>query len=322
MFRADPANPIATAPTRAVRAVVAAAATLLAVAAPAAHAQLILERDQVKELQGVELAEHLGEHVPTDTVLTDHTGRPVALSEYFSDGKPAILMLGYYECPVVCSVVLDKLLDSLNKLDYTIGDEYRLLVVSFDHRENTTQAEGKRLRFLSHYNQKSAPGVDAGLAFHTGSEGNIRRLTDAVGFKFIPLANGEWSHPAGLVILSPEGKITRYIYGYDYPTDQIKLSLLDATDGKIARSLGERLMHFCFRYDPTAGAYSLEAMALMRLGGVVTVVLLAVLIVSLLIGERVRQRMRSRSPSPSTTGDDRGSSRAGLRPAAPAGQVS
>ncbi|MEA5614501.1 SCO family protein [Nodularia spumigena] len=306
--------------------------TLLAVGAvalPVSHApaQLILPRDQVAELQGVDIEERLNSQIPLDAVFTNDRGETVTLGDSFGDGKPAILALVYYECPVVCTIVLDKLLESLNQLEYTAGEDYRLLVVSFDHREGTTQAQGKKYRFLTHYNRPvpgPAAGVADGIAFHTGDKANIERLTEAVGFQFAPLANGEWSHAAGITILSPDGRVMRYLYGYSYPSDQLKLSLLDATDGKIARSLGERIMHFCFRYDPTAGAYSLEAMALMRLGGVVTVVLLTVLIVCLLIGERVRRRLRGgASPlTESNLGDDRGSSRAGRRPVTPAGQVS
>jgi protein SCO1/2 len=123
-------------------------------------------------------------------------------------------------------------------------------------------------------------------------------------------------------VLSPQGKITRYMYGYEYPADQLKLTLLEATEGKIAKSLGERIMHYCFRYDPTAGAYSLEAMALMRLGGVLTVILLAVLITALLLGERVRNRARNRADSKNLTEDDRGPSPADRFVPNPAGQVS
>lgn len=319
MSRADRTNPI-------LRPLIGALTALIgvgAVAVPAA-AQLILPREQVAELQGVDIEERLNSQIPLDAVFTNDRGETVTLGDSFGDGKPAILALVYYECPIVCSIVLDKLLESLNRLDYTAGKDYRLLVVSFDHREGTTQAQGKKYRFLSHYERASEPGVPDGIAFHTGDQLNIERLTDAVGFQFAPLANGEWSHAAGITILSPDGRVMRYLYGYSYPSDQLKLSLLDATDGKIAQSLGERIMHYCFRYDPTAGAYSLEAMALMRLGGVVTVVLLTVLIVCLLIGERVRRRLRGdASPlNELNPGDDRGSSRAGPRPVTPAGQVS
>lgn len=298
------------------------AAITLGAVAPSAHAQLILPKDQVPELQGVDIEERLNSQVPLDAMFIDDNGRPVALSSYFQDRKPSILVMVYYDCPVVCGIVLDKLVESLNRLDYTAGKDYRLLVVSFDHREKPTQAQGKKLRFLTHYNRASESGAASGIVFHTGDQLNIDRLAESVGFQFIPLPNGEWSHPAGIMILSPDGRVMRYLYGYDYPADQLKLSLLEATNGRIAQSLGERIMHYCFRYDPHAGAYSLQAMALMRLAGAATVVLLTVLIVCLLIGERVRRKVRARSRPESISGDDRGSSRAGLGPVTPAGQVS
>tara|TARA_R110000782_G_scaffold101029_10_gene187556 strand:- start:47353 stop:48306 length:954 start_codon:yes stop_codon:yes gene_type:complete len=317
MSRADRPIPFSSA----LRAMLLACLTLGAIAAPA-RAQLILEREQVRELDGVDMEEHLGAQIPLDATFTNAAGETAPLSSYFNDGKPAILVLVYYDCPVVCDVVLDKLVASLVKLDYTPGDEYRLLVISFDETENSTQALGQKLRFTRSFPRASDPAVSRAIAFHTGSETDIARLTEAVGFKFKRLGNGEFSHAAGLTVLSPEGKVTRYIYGYDYPTDQIKLSLLDATDGKIAKSLGERIMHYCFRYDPTAGAYSLEAMALMRLGGVLTVILLTVLIAALLIGERVRRRVHSRARSDhETPGEDRRPQAERFSPK-PAGQVS
>lgn len=315
MFRAD--QPIPTA----LRALLLAILTLVAVAAPA-RAQLILEKDEVRQLKGVDLVEHLGAQIPLDASFTDAHGQTATLSQYFNDGKPAILALVYYECPIVCTMVLDQIVSSLNKLDYVVGQDYRLIVVSFDHDESTTHAYGQYLRSTRHYTVSTGPEVAQGMVFHTGDETNIQRLTQAVGWNFAPLPNGEWSHPVGLTVLSPQGKITRYMYGYEYPADQLKLTLLEATEGKIAKSLGERIMHYCFRYDPTAGAYSLEAMALMRLGGILTVILLAVLITALLLGERVRNRARNRADSKNLTEDDRGPSPADRFVPNPAGQVS
>ncbi len=300
--------------------------TLFGVAAPAS-AQLILEKDQVRELQGVDLEEHLGARIPLDATFTDADGQSRRLSEFFQDGKPAILALVYYDCPIVCNLVLDQLDSSLNNLDYAVGEDYRLLVISFDHTETTTHALNRRERSLNHYTVAKGPKVREGMLFMTGDEVNIRRLTDAVGWNFAPLPNGEWSHPVGLTVLSPEGVVSRYIYGFEYPADQLKLSLLEATEGKIAKSLGERIMHYCFRYDPTAGAYSLEAMALMRVGGVLTVILLTVVISAMLIGERIRSRRAAEKPGPNTDSESHDrtaaarSGRSERYTAKPAGQV-
>jgi protein SCO1 len=303
MNRSSRANPTRT-PTRMGRLLakpfvwLATGVLTFGLATPGASAQLLLEKDQVRELQGVELTEHLGANLPLDATFTDADGETVRLSQYFSDGKPAILALVYYECPIVCNLVLDTLDTSLNKLDYEIGDDYRLIVLSFDHGETTTHALNRRERTLRNYTVATGPEVKAGAIFLTGDETNILRVTQAVGWDFAPLPNGEWSHPVGLTILSPEAKITRYIYGFEYPADTLKLSLLEATEGKIAKSIGERIMHFCFRYDPTAGAYSVEAMQLMRLAGAATVVFLIVFISGMLVRERRRNRRLARAAGP------------------------
>lgn len=298
------------------------------VAAPAS-AQLLLERDQVNELKGVELEEHLGAQIPLDATFTDADGQTIQLRDYFSDGKPAVLALVYYECPIVCNLVLDTLDESLNQLDYVIGEDYRLIVLSFDHGETTTHALNRRSRTLNHYTVATGDEVRAGAIFLTGDETNILRVTDTVGWGFAPLPNGEWSHPVGLTILSPTATVSRYIYGFEYPADTLKLSLLEATEGKIAKSIGERIMHFCFRYDPTAGAYSVEAMQLMRLGGALTVVFLIVLISGMLVRERSRNRRLAQAGVPgwsdsSINETDSGTSpdRSGRYAANTAGQVS
>jgi len=301
------------------------------VVAPGASAQLLLEKDEVRQLQGVELQEHLGAGLPLDATFTDADGQTVRVGDYFRDGKPAILALVYYECPIVCNLVLDTLDASLNKLDYAIGEDYRLIVLSFDHGETTTHALNRRERTLNNYTVATGDEVKAGAVFLTGDETNIRRVTESVGWEFAPLPNGEWSHPVGLTVLSPEAKVSRYIYGFEYPADTLKLSLLEATEGKIAKSIGERIMHYCFRYDPTAGAYSIEAMQLMRLGGLLTVLFLIVFISGMLARERSRNRRIARSGvgpanvskhAVEKTGGDGSSSRSDRFAANTAGQVS
>lgn len=291
MPRADRPIPFPVGPRVACGLLTTLAACLSLLApARAAHAQLILPRDQVRELKGVELDEHLGAQVPLDAEFTDADGNTVRLADFLSDGRPAILALVYYECPIVCNLVLDTIDDAVNKLDYTVGDDYRLLVVSFDHTETTTHAMNRRDRSVSQYRSQDRDAARRGMVFMTSDETNIQRLTQAVGWNFAPLPGGEWSHPVGLTILSPGGKVSRYIYGFEYPPDRLKLALLEATEGKIAKTVGERIMHYCFRYDPTAGAYSIQAMTLMRIGGILTVVLLTVTISALLLRERARSR--------------------------------
>ncbi len=265
-----------------------------------AHAQRVLERSEVEELNGVEVTEQLGNHVPLDAIFTNSKGEEVEFGTYFDDETPVILVMVYYECPVVCPVVLSQLTTSLNKLDYAAGEDFRLLVVSFDHTESTTLALGERTKFLDSYENAGSLASQDGIAFHTGDVVNIRRLVNSVGFGFNPLDNGDYSHPISLMILSPKGKVTRYMYGFDYPAQELKLSLLDASEGKIAASLGDRLLHFCFRFDPLAGSYSIQAFRVMQVGAVLTVIFIIIGLTLLFMGERVRRRkyLASQSVNP------------------------
>ncbi|MHA7813732.1 MAG: SCO family protein [Phycisphaerales bacterium] len=269
--------------------------TLLAIAsvclaAPSASAQRLLDRDEVVELNGVEVTEELGNAVPLDATFTDHNGDTVVFGDYFDGETPVVLVMVYYQCPVVCPTVLTQLTNSLNEISYTAGDDYRVLVVSFDHNETTTMALGQRTKFLDAYNQSDIQGARAGIAFHTGDVLNIRRLVTSIGFNFNPTDDGQYAHPISLMILSPEGQVSRYMYGFDYPPQELKLSLLDASEGKIAESFGDRLLHFCYQFDPNAGVYSLQAFRVMQIGALLTVVLIVIGLTLLFMGERVRRR--------------------------------
>lgn len=269
--------------------------TLLAIAsvwllAPAASAQRVLDRDEVVELNGVEVTEQLGQGVAADAVFTDHNGESVAFAQYLDAETPVVLVMVYYQCPVVCPTVLRELTASLNKLDYTAGEDFRVVVVSFDHDETTTMALGERTKFLDAYDRGGQPEARAGISFHTGDVLNIRRLVNSIGFTFNPTDAGEYAHPISLMILSPDGMVSRYMYGFDYPAQELKLSLLDASEGRIAKSFGDRLLHFCYQFDPTAGVYSLQAFRVMQIGAGLTVVTLAIGLTLLFIGDRARRR--------------------------------
>ncbi len=271
------------------RFLILALASVLSIAS-GAYAQRLLDRSEVQELNGVEVTEQLGNHVPLDAVFTNAQGQQIELGTYFDGETPVILALVYYQCPVVCPVVLSQLAASLNKLDYAAGDDFKVLVVSFDHTETTAMAMGERTNFLGEYNRGETPEALAGVAFHTGDALNIKRLVNAVGFGFNPLDNGDFSHPISLMVLSPKGKVTRYMYGFDYPAQEIKLTLLDASQGKIAASLGDRLLHFCYRFDPLAGEYSIQAIRVMQVGALLTLAFMIIGLTILFMGERVRRK--------------------------------
>lgn len=280
--------------------------TLLAIAsvwfaAPIASAQRILDRDEIVELNGVEVTEHLGDGVPLDATFTNHNGETVVFGDYFDGETPVVLVMVYYQCPVVCPTVLSQLTTSLNELEYNAGEDYRVLVVSFDHDETTTMALGERTKFLDAYNRGSETDARAGIGFHTGDVLNIRRLVNSIGFNFNPTDAGDYAHPISLMILSPEGQVSRYMYGFEYPPQELKLSLLDASQGKIAQSFGDRLLHFCYAFDPNAGVYSLQAFRVMQIGAGLTVLILAIGLTLLFIGDRARRRRYLAKQSQNTT---------------------
>ncbi len=281
-------------PARFVRWALAATIAVVSCAASSVSAQALL-KEKPKELEGVAIEERLGESLPKGLTFTNHKGERVALDEVFDGSKPAIFAFIYYDCPIVCAVVLDRVQKAINELDFTVGQDFNLLAISFDHTEGAAEADRRRTLDFTGYDRAAEPGVSDGFIYLTGRAGDIKALSDATGFQFKQLANGEYSHPVGIMVLSPNGRVTRYLYGFDYPAREVKLSLLDASDGKIAKSLGDALLHFCYRYDPTAGAYSVEAMAVMRLAGAATVVGLVIFIGGMFLGERVRRAGRARA---------------------------
>lgn len=292
-------------------------AMLPALASPLASAQV---NQRPAFLDEVGLDERLGARVPLELTFEDSQGRTAPLGASFASGRPVVLALVYYRCPVVCTMVMERMVASFNQLDYAIGSEFNVVCLSFDDQESPTAALSKKQEIIPQYTRKVGQEVSDNWAFLTGDADSVRQVADAVGFRYKKLPNGEYAHPIAFMVLSPEGTVTRYFYGYDYPARQMKLALLDASEGKVAQSIGDRVLHFCFQFDPTAGAYTLQALRVMQLGGVVTVVFLTGLVGGLLFRERRRRRQRagemqfetnlgSRGPGSSWSGRDNGDPR-------------
>jgi len=224
------------------------------------------------ELQGVDIVEKLDNQLPLEARFLDDAGNPVILKQYFNGTKPVILQLGFNRCPMLCNLVLNGAFDGLKGIDWNAGNEYELLSVSIDPTEGPALAKAKKESYLVEFER---PGASKGVHFLTGDELMSRAVADSVGFKFVRQDNGDYSHAAVLVLLTPEGKVSRYMYGTKFEPKDLRFALLEASQGRIGSTL-DRFILWCHMYDPNARGYVLQARKVMSLGGAVTVVVLAV----------------------------------------------
>jgi len=242
---------------------------------------------------GVSLDEQLGEHVPLDLTFRDENGEIVRLGDYFDGTRPVALNLVYFDCPMLCSIVLMKWTDTLKKMAWVPGDQFEVVTVSFSSHESPQLAAKARIRYLK---QLGKPAAASGWHFLTGTETNIRALTDAVGFHFKWVEEKQqYAHPTTLTLLSGDGKITRYLQGVDYPAGDVRKALVEASAGKVGSTV-DRIALYCFQYDPKANSYVVSAFNLMRLGGGITILVLALMLVFLWRRERRRHVITSGPP--------------------------
>jgi protein SCO1/2 len=225
-----------------------------------------------KRLQGLDVIEHLGERIPESLAFRDHDGKQVKLGDYLHGGVPVIVTFNYSSCPMLCSLQLNAFVDGLKKLELTAGKDFRIVTVLLDPAETNETARRFRARYLSQYNR---PGSEPGWTFLTGSDENIHAIAKAVGFQYsYNEVRKEYVHPAALTLLSPEGKVARYLYGLSYPEKTLRLGIVEASEGRVGSSL-DRLVLFCFHYDSTEGRYAPIATRIMQVGGGVGLVVLA-----------------------------------------------
>ena len=218
-------------------------------------------------LEEVDFAQLLNKQVPLDLMFRDETGRLIRLGDFFGK-KPVILLFAYYECPNLCPLVLDGLLASLKQLTFHIGDEFGIVTVSLDPNETPQIAAEKKAGMIQRYGR---PNAAAGWHFLTGEHEPIDRLAQTVGFQYAYDAESEqYAHAAGIVILTPQGKISRYFYGIEYSAQDLRLGLIEASANQIGSPVDQLLLR-CYRYDPKTGKYTLAIMTLIRLAGLATV---------------------------------------------------
>lgn len=255
--------------------------TLLAVAlvgtlpATASPASAQLNNEVPADTRGVGVVQKLGDTVPLEAEFTDHRGRRVRLGDYFGGDKPVLLTLNYSDCPMLCVLQLDGVVDVLNELGWVVGEDFDLVTVSIDDTEPHTKAAATRAHYLDRYERADEmPDAEGGWHFLVGEQASIDAVADAVGFgyRFVP-STGEFAHEATIVLLTPEGVVSRYLFGIAYPEPTLRLSLVEASDGKLG-GIAEQITMMCFVFDPASGAYVAEAVSIMKLGGLLTVVIL------------------------------------------------
>lgn len=217
-------------------------------------------------LRGVGFDQRLNEQVPLDLTFTDEAGKPVTLADYF-DGRPVILVLAYYRCPMLCNQVLNGLVQGMMEMPFIAGKEFRVLTVSFDPRETPELAAAKRRNYLKRYGH---PEAAEGWHFLTGKQEAITRLTQSVGFRYTyDPKSDQFAHASGILLLTPSGKISRYFYDVHYSGRDLRLGLVEASENKIGSPVDQILL-YCFHYDPEEGKYGAAVMNFVRAGGALT----------------------------------------------------
>ena len=218
-------------------------------------------------LRTVRFDQRLNEQVPLELNFKDEAGKAVELREYFGN-KPVILVLAYFRCPMLCTEVLNGLVRALMDIPFDVGKEFNVITVSFDRRDTPTMAAAKKKTYLERYGRT---GAAHGWHFLTGDDESIGRLTQAVGFRYTYDARSDqFAHASGIMILTPQGQISRYFYDINYPSRDVRLGLVEASENRIGSPVDQILL-YCFHYDPMEGKYGPIIMNFVRLGGVLTV---------------------------------------------------
>jgi protein SCO1/2 len=246
-----------------------------------------------EELEGVDIVEHLGDTIPLDLPFTDENGKEITLQKYFQQGRPVILTLNYYTCPMLCTLQLNGLVDTLQELEWTPGQEFEIVTASINPRETPQLAKLKKQNYIKEYGRPSAA---PGWHFLTGKEGNIEKLADTVGFEYkYDEETNQYIHAAALIIMTPEGKIARYLYGVMYDPKTLRLSLLEASEGEIGSTLDQVIL-YCFHYDAEKGTYAPAAMNIVRAVAILTASVLGIVLITLWLREARKNQHPAEEP--------------------------
>jgi len=259
---------------------IAAVLALLAGSTPA-----FAEQPLPEQLEGVGIDEKLGAQIDLDLTFIAEDGYPVALREYFTAGRPVILNLVYYNCPMLCTLVLNAQTKTLREIPWTPGEEFEIVTISIDPTENYGMAQKKKAMYLANY-ERPAPGWH----FLSDHEGNVKRLAEQIGFNYrYDERREQYAHAAAIMVMTGEGTLSRYLYGIRYKLRDMRLALTEASDGKVG-TITDRVLLFCFHYDASERSYVPFATNIMRAGGVLIVLILGVFLLRLWRREAARSQ--------------------------------
>ena len=240
-----------------------------------AHAQTL--KKEFPSEQQIDVVENLGAFIPLETNFIDESGNEVKLSTFFNKEIPTVLTLNYFECPMLCTLVLNGLAESLKNLTLNAGDEFQVITIDINPNEKTLFANQKKKNYIKGFGLEN---IKDDWHFLTGTEENIKKVADSIGYiYYYDAQRDEYMHPAAITLLSSEGKISRYLYGIEYPVKDLKLGILEASEGKIGSTI-DKIILYCYHYDPYKNTYTIFATNIMRLGGIFTILFLCIMLVS------------------------------------------
>jgi protein SCO1/2 len=233
-------------------------------------------------LRGIGFDQNIDQHVPLDTTFRDESGRTVRLGDYFGK-RPVVMVFAYYDCPMLCTQVINGLSSALGIMSLKPGIDFEIVTVSFNPHDTPATATAKKAVYLERYRR---PGAGDAWHFLTGDEPSIERLTNAAGFRYAWDADTkQYAHPSGVIVLTPDGRLSKYLFGIEYGPRDLRLGIVEASEGKAGTPV-DSLLLYCYHYDPTTGRYGFVIMRAMRLAGAATVLLLGTFITVMVRRER------------------------------------
>jgi protein SCO1 len=248
-----------------------------------------------KALREIGFDQNLDQHVPLDIPFKDDAGLSVRLADYFGK-RPVVMLFAYYECPMLCTQVINGLAGALKVISLEPGKDFEVVVVSFDPRDTASAAATKKAAFLERYGHPSGDGTH----FLTGEQSAIQRLTKAAGFRYVwDEETSQFAHPSGIIVLTPDGRLARYLFGIEYGPRDLRFGIVEASDGKIGNP-ADALLLYCYHYDPMTGKYGFVIMRALRIAAVATLLALGAFIAVMIRRERTRHKHPAQALGTST----------------------